>query len=243
LFGLHAWIALAAAVGLGWLLAHFAVRTILASRVVLGSRSYDGPPCPAPRISVVLAAKDEQRDLEPCVTALLGQDYPDFELTVVDDRSRDRTPAILRRLRRRHGDRVQVLTVKRLRDGWTGKNNAMREGVAASTGPWLLFTDADCRITSTRALAIAMREALDTEADLFSIAPVLEARTWWERVLQPAWAFVLMTWFMPHRVNDPRQPTAYANGAFMLMRKDAYEAIGGHVRVPGAGSPTVACGP
>ena len=104
--------------------------------------------------------------------------------------------------------------------------------MAASCGQWLLFTDADCRV-SRNALSMAMREALDKGVDFLSIAPVLETRTVWEHVLQPACAAVLMSWFLPQRVNDAQKPTAYANGAFMLMSRTCYETIGGHERVRG----------
>ncbi len=230
---LAAWLALAVVVGAGWLLCHVVLRTVVTSRIVLSSRSYDGPPPNAPKVSVVLAAKDEQGDIEACVTSLLDQDYPDYELIVVDDRSRDQTPVILERLQREFGHRLRVLRVQGLRDGWCGKNNAMREGVAASSGQWLLFTDADCRAASRKTLSMAMREALHKEVAFLSIAPVLETRTVWEHVLQPACAAVLMSWFLPQRVNDAQKPTAYANGAFMLMRRTCYELIGGHHRVRG----------
>lgn len=227
---LHVWLTLAVAVGVGWLFCHVVLREILGSRIVLSSGSYDGPPQNAPKVSVVLAAKDEEGDIEPCVTALLDQDYPDYELIVVDDRSRDQTPFILKRLQRRVDDRLRLLTVKDLPGGWSGKNNAMREGVAASCGQWLLFTDADCR-ASRKALSMAMCEALHKDVDFLSIAPVLEARKVWEHVLQPTCAAVLMSWFLPHRVNHPQKSTAYANGAFMLMRRTCYEVTGGHERV------------
>ena len=89
---------LAGAIGAMWLARWRATVRMWRKRQVLGPNSYAGPPSPAPLVSVVLAAKDEQDNLEPCVTSLLAQDYPDFELIVVDDRSGDRTPEILSRL-------------------------------------------------------------------------------------------------------------------------------------------------
>jgi hypothetical protein len=125
------------------------------------------------------------------------------------------------------------MTIETLPEGWCGKNHAMREGARASTGEWLLFTDADCRMTSPRALTVAVREVLAHEADFLSIIPVLETPTVWERLLQPACALLLILWFLPHRVNDPARKTAYANGAFMLVQRKCYDAIGGHERVRG----------
>jgi hypothetical protein len=107
----------------------------------------------------------------------------------------------------------------------------MREGIAKSTGDWLCFTDADCRQISRRTLSMAMQESLAHEGDFLSVTPVLETHAPWERIIQPVCALVLITWFLPERVNDPKKKTAYANGAFMLMRRSCYEAIGGHERV------------
>jgi chlorobactene glucosyltransferase len=225
------WIALAPAIGFVWLLRYARMRRILRERRVLSSRSCNGAPADPPKVSIIVAAKDEERNIESCITGLLEQDYPNYELIAVDDRSRDRTPEIMRRLERQASDRLRVVTVTELREGWFGKNNAMREGVAASRGDWLLFTDADCHQTSRKTLSVAMREALDGGCDVLSVTPVLETHTVWERIIQPVCTMALMIWFLPHRVNRPWRKTAYANGAFMLMRRSCYEAIGGHERV------------
>jgi chlorobactene glucosyltransferase len=232
------WLMLAAVIGLVWLIRCVSVGQVLRKRSVLTSRSYPGPPPdagdPARHASVIVAAKDEEDNIETCIRGLLDQDYPNFEVIAVDDRSRDRTPQILQRLLEdSSAGRVpfRVITVKTLSDGWFGKNNAMREGVAVATGPWLLFTDADCRQTSRKTISMAMREAVATEADFLSITPVLEARALWERIVQPVCSMALMIWFLPHRVNKPERKTAYANGAFMLMHRDCYDTIGGHERV------------
>lgn len=227
----HGWFVLAGIVGIVWIIRFANTGRILRKRQILSSTSYDHPPDPAPKVSVVVAAKDEEANIKACVTSLLNQDYPNFELIVVDDRSCDRTPEILAKIQRTSGGRMQVVRVGAVRDGWFGKNNAMREGVSASTGDWLLFTDADCTQTSRKTLSVAMREALGREVDFLSITPVLETHAVWERMIQPVCTLVLMTWFLPHRVNRPHRKTAYANGAFMLMRRSCYDAIGGHERV------------
>ncbi len=228
------WLALAGAVGLVWIVRYIAISRVLRKRRVLSSRTYPTQtesPGELPKVSVVVAAKDEEDNIETCVRGLLEQDYPSFELIVVDDRSGDRTPDILRRLGEEAGSRLRIITVKTLSVGWFGKNNAMREGVAQSSGEWLLFTDADCRQTSRRTLSIAMHEAFAEEADFLCITPVLETHTVWERIIQPVCSMALMIWFLPHRVNKRKTKTAYANGAFMLMRRSCYDAIGGHERV------------
>ena len=247
------WIAAAPIIGLVWLVRFIFMGMMLRRGDILGSHSYQADTNEqntpwgadaAPRLSVFVAAKDEQDNIEACVTSLLDQDYPNFEVIVIDDRSRDRTPGILRDLKNTakqpsnpaSGDAragLRVVTLQDLPDGWFGKSHAMHEGVSLSSSDWFVFTDADCRQTSRRTLSVAMSEVLSKDVDFLSIIPVLETKTAWERVLQPACAFMLILWFLPHRTNDPARKTAYANGAFMLIRKSCYDAIGGHERVRG----------
>ncbi|MFQ5592367.1 MAG: glycosyltransferase [Phycisphaerae bacterium] len=229
--GLGGWLALAGGIGSVWVVRTLTIHFALTRRQILHSDSYAGPPDNPPRVSVVVAAKDEEQDIDACVRTLLRQDYPDFEIIAVNDRSSDRTPQILERLQHESDGRLRVVTITALADGWFGKSNAMRAGVEASSGDWLWFTDADCRHTSTKTLSMAMSEALAHKVDFLSVIPVLEANTAWQRIVQPVCALVLLTWFLPEKVNHPLRTTAYANGAFMLISRWCYEALGGHERV------------
>jgi cellulose synthase/poly-beta-1,6-N-acetylglucosamine synthase-like glycosyltransferase len=226
-----AWVIVVGLGGLVWLSRHREISVAQRTQRLLGSASHAGPPSPEPMLSVLVAAKDEQDNIETCVRTLCEQDYPNFEVIAIDDRSTDRTPDILARLQREFPERLTVLTVQRLREGWFGKNNAMRMGVEASRGRWLCFTDADCRFVSRRTLSMAMAEAAQQGADLLSVLPVLETKTFWERLIQPVCAAVMILWFHPDRVNNPKSRSAYANGAFMLMNREAYDRIGGHASV------------
>jgi chlorobactene glucosyltransferase len=162
---------------------------------------------------------------------MVNQDYPNFELIAINDRSDDDTGLILDRLAEEFPDRLKVVHVRHLRDGWKGKPNAMWEGMSIAQGDWLCFIDADCRQTSERTLSLAMREASEHETDFLSVLPVLETKSFWERLIQPVCAAVLIIWFHPRNVNNPAKKTAYANGAFMLMAREVYDQIGGHERV------------
>lgn len=223
---LTVWYVLAGVLAAYWLLRVRVVYHSRARRRVLSSDSYDTPPSPAPRVAVIVAARNEEADVEACIQSLLTQDYPNFEVIAVDDRSDDRTLEILHRLEAEAAGKLRVLTIRELPPGWFGKCNALREGVAASDSDWLLFTDADCRQTSRRSLTVAMREAAAHQADLISVIPVLEIDSVWERIVQPVCTMALMFWFRPTRVNNPNRSTAYANGAFNLMRRECYEAVG-----------------
>lgn len=188
---------------------------------------YPGPTDDLPPLSMLVAAKDEERNIEGCVKSLLRQEHPNLQVIAINDRSLDKTGAILDRLA--EGDaRFQAIHIRELRSGWFGKNNAMREGVEAATADWLCFTDADCVLESPRCLAIAMRYAAEKNVDFLSILPNLDNNSFWERVIQPACGGIMMIWFNPLKVNDPAKANAYANGAFMLMKRSCYDAIGGH---------------
>jgi chlorobactene glucosyltransferase len=176
---------------------------------------------------VLVAAKDEQENIGRCVEGLLAQDYPRLQVIVTNDRSSDRTGEIIDS----HAARDQRLTavhVEELRDGWFGKNNAMRAGMERATGDWLCFSDADCAYDSPRLLTAAVRFALREQVDFLSVLPRLEVGTFWERVVQPVAGAIMVFWFPPQKVNSPQSKRAYANGAFMLMPRRTYDAIGGH---------------
>ena len=126
---------------------------------------------------------------------------------------------------------MRLINIEHLPAGWKGKSHAMQTGIAGARGEWLCMIDADCRQISRRTLSVAMQHAMDTRADFLSVLPRHELIGFWEHVGQLVGTGVLMVWFRPDRVNDPQKPQAYANGAFMLMSRRAYETIGTHEAV------------
>jgi len=196
------------------------------------TEGYGGPGANVPYISVIVAARNEAANIEACVRTMLKQDYPKFEMIVCNDRSTDTTGAIVKRLAD-EDERIRLINVKDLPAGWCGKNHAMQIGIAASKGQWLCMIDADCRQTSRRTLSVALQYAQDRGSDLLSILPVIEMCSFWERVVQPVCAWIMMAWFRPSQVNKSRSSTAYANGAFMLMKRSMYEQVGTHKAVRG----------
>jgi cellulose synthase/poly-beta-1,6-N-acetylglucosamine synthase-like glycosyltransferase len=114
-----------------------------------------------------------------------------------------------------------------------GKNHALHVGVQKATGNVLMFTDADCRLTSPRTVSVAAQRMVDQQAGLLCILPNLERRTFWEHAVQLVAAGVMMIWFEPSKVNNPRRRRFYANGAFILIRREVYDRIGGHEAVRG----------
>lgn len=212
-----------------WAKRHLDIRTAL-REPKLDSADAQGTDADLPALTVLVAAKDEETNIERCVRGLLAQQYPQLQIIAVDDRSRDRTGAIVDQLAA-EDPRLLALHVRELPPGWFGKNNAMRLGVEHATGEFLCFTDADCTFDSDRLLASAVRLAVSQRIDLLSALPHLEANGFWERVIQPVAGGVMMYWTPPHRVNNPRSRAAYANGAFLLMPAAVYRRLGGHAAV------------
>ena len=224
---LWTWLGLTVLALVAWTSRHFQLSRAARVMPPLDATMYANENGDLPTVSLLVAAKDEAANIEACVRSLVAQDYSCLEVIAVNDRSTDATGAILDRLAV-ESDRLTALHVRELRSGWFGKNNAMREGIERADGQWLCFTDADCVQSCRRSLTIAMRYALEKGVDFLSVLPAHETKGFWESIIQPACSGILMIWFNPLRVNDPARRTAYANGAFMLMRRSCYEAIGGH---------------
>ncbi len=185
-----------------------------------------------PPVSVVVAAKDEQDNIETCIRSMLSQDYGDFEMVVCNDRSTDKTQQIVESILL-EDKRLSLINITELPDGWCGKNNAMQHGVAAAKHDWICMIDADCKQTSQLSLAAAVQYAIDNQADLLSVLPEMEMETTWEKIVQPVCSGVMMIWFLPEKVNNPNKSNAYANGAFMLIKRQAYDAVGQHEAIKG----------
>lgn len=215
--------------GLVWVSRHVLIHREQRGETPL-SPDAPGPEGECPPISVVVAAKDEEATIETCLRTMLRQDYPNFEIVVCNDRSEDRTGEIIDRIAA-EDPRVRAMHVEHLPEGWFGKSHAMHKAIATTDSPWICMIDADCRQDSSRTLSVAMARALREQTDLLSILPSLEMRGFWENAVQPVCSGVMMIWFRPDKVNDPDRPNAYANGAFMMMPREAYVAVGGHEAV------------
>jgi glycosyltransferase involved in cell wall biosynthesis len=182
-----------------------------------------------PMVTAILPAKDEEANLSDCLAAVCGQTYPNLEVLVVDDRSADRTGEIARRFAAQDG-RIRVLTIDHLPPGWTGKTHALHQAAGRARGDWLWFLDADT-LHAPEGLSIMMEYARSQRAALVSLLPELRCETFWERVVQPLGAIVLMQSFPLHVVHRQDSPLAFANGQYLLIERSAYDAAGGHEAV------------
>lgn len=224
----HVWFYFTALLALVWGKRHLDIARGK-NEPILHDRDAAGPQ-PLPSLTMLVAGKDEEENIERCVAGLLAQQYPDLQIIAIDDRSGDRTPQIIDDIAARE-PRFEALHVRDLPAGWFGKNNAMRLGVEHARGHWLAFTDADCQFFSPHLLAAAMRFAERNGVEFLSVLPRIDAGSFWERVVQPAASGMMMFWNPPHRVNSPRSRCAYANGAFLLLSRSAYVRLGGHEAV------------
>jgi chlorobactene glucosyltransferase len=194
------------------------------------------PPTDAPLISVCVPARNEERNIRACVESLLAQDYPDFEVIVLEDRSSDATPEILVNLAKIGNLRkvpFKVIPGSDLPTGWAGKPHALFQASAAARGAlgaWLCFVDADTFLSPTT-LSSCYTKAIESKADMFTIMTFQILGSFWERVIMPIVMSALSVGFSPRKVNDPKTKDAIANGQFILIKRSVYDAIGGHERI------------
>ncbi|MCI4335940.1 MAG: glycosyltransferase [Thermoplasmata archaeon] len=182
-----------------------------------------------PRVTVIIAARDEELDIGSCLDDLLAQTYPEFEIIVVDGASSDRTVEVARQ----RGSRVRVIEEPPLPSGWVGKNWGCAVGARAATGEFLLFTDADVRY-HPEAIRATVAWALREKADLATLAPRVVMIGFWEKLILPFYTQVVLTYFRAPRVNHDGSRTAMANGQYLLVSRSAYDAVGGHEKIRGA---------
>jgi glycosyltransferase involved in cell wall biosynthesis len=188
-----------------------------------------------PRVSVIVPARNEEACLGACLQSLVSQnnatqnDGTPLEIIVVDDHSTDRTRAIASSF---SSQQVRVIEAGSLPAGWTGKNNAVVAGSKAAHGEWLLFTDADT-IHLPGSLARSLEEAKRRGAALLSYSPEQIVNTPWEKAVMPVIFAELAASFRPSQVSDPSSPAAAANGQYILITREAYDAVGGHAAIAG----------
>lgn len=192
----------------------------------------DSPPADdeeCPRISILFAARDEEEKLPGALATLMEIDYAHLEVIAVDDRSQDATGKILDEFAAGH-PRLRVVHVEHLLKGWLGKPHGLQKAYEASSGEWLLFTDADVRFKPDvlrRVLSLVKARNLDHLALLGEVEMV----GFWETVLMTFFGLGFHLATNPSQVSNPRSSRYIGVGAFQLLRRSAYEASGTHRRL------------
>jgi glycosyltransferase involved in cell wall biosynthesis len=182
-----------------------------------------------PRISLLFAARDEEEKLPGALATLAELDYPELEIIGVDDRSGDATGRILDEFAASH-PRFRAIHVKELPARWLGKPHALQQAYEASSGEWLLFTDADVRF-KVDVLRRAMRLAAERKLDHLSLFGDVEMVGFWEKVVVTFFGMAFHMATAPSDVINPKSRAYVGVGAFQLMKRTAYEAAGTHRRL------------
>jgi hypothetical protein len=211
------------ACALGWL---YALAVVVLDDLAV-PRLRPGPPVPD-AVTAIVPARDEARDVEATLRALVAQQGAEVQVVAVDEESRDGTLAAMRRV-----DGVEVVQGRSAPAGWLGKPWACAQGVARARGDWLLFVDADVRLAPW-AVAAALRLARGRGGGGATAFPHIEAVSVAERLVLPAAGLALETVILPGWLASlPRSPVAVGVGGFLLVRREAYERVGGHAAVAG----------
>ena len=179
-----------------------------------------------PKVSILIPARNEAKNILKCLNSLTHLDYPKFDITVIDDASDDNTGDISRSMAAASIPRINIIRNDSLPSGWTGKNHALHIGQQSVDGEWLLFTDADT-FHHPKSLSTVIHFAETQTLDFLSYSPEQECVTFWEKVIQPIVFSFLTRAFPLNEINKGNQPAA-ANGQYILVRRSAYEAFGGH---------------
>jgi cellulose synthase/poly-beta-1,6-N-acetylglucosamine synthase-like glycosyltransferase len=203
-----------------------------AFQILRGNRSIrflrDLPPLagPLPRVSIVIPARNEERNLEEALRSVLALDYDDLEIDVVDDRSTDRTGEILDRMAAAE-PRLRVVHVRELPPGWLGKNHALWLGAEKASGDFLLFTDADV-VLDPSALRRAVGRMVTDSLDHLTASPGIDRPSVLFELFIGAFSLFFALFTKPWLAKDPKSPHHVGIGAFNLVRATAYRAAGGH---------------
>lgn len=192
-----------------------------------GSLTFDSG---APALAVYVAAHNEAARIEACLHRLLNQNYPNLRVVVVNDRSEDETSDVVRRVKA-SDDRVELVEVSELPDGWIGKTHALSVATREASADYLLFVDCDCRLVPG-AIAAMMKKVIDERLEFVSLWPMLDLASPSERLITPAvsWLLGFYTLLGSKSARDGSQ-VVLGNGQFMLVSRGGYEQIGGHAAV------------
>ncbi|MFC1731285.1 glycosyltransferase [candidate division KSB1 bacterium] len=178
-----------------------------------------------PKISVIVPARDEEASIGACLRSILSSDYPDFEVIAVNDRSDDTTGQIMRRIAAEDA-RLRVVDIAGLPDDWLGKPHAMQTAAELADGEYLLFTDGDV-IFHPELISRTAGFAAETETDHLSLLPKQIPGLFMENALFAYFAMMGLIALQPNRIRTASKRSAAGIGAFNMVRRTAFDAVGG----------------
>jgi chlorobactene glucosyltransferase len=213
------------------LLAAILFNLLLNLRALRKPRSDIELPAPAPLISILIPARNEEANIGVCLESLRHQDYPNFEILVLDDSSTDGTADIVARIAS-EDNRVRLLQGQPLPSGWAGKTFACHQLAQEARGSWLLFTDADT-VHAPAMLRRVLGVALISRAALISGFPYQRTTSIWQKTAMPILFYFMLLCWMPFwwlQRSRCRMPSV-AIGQFLFFSAEEYRSIGGHEAV------------
>ncbi len=186
-----------------------------------------------PLLSVIIPARNEEHNIGSCLNGLVTANYPSdrLQILVVNDRSTDRTAAIVEEYAAKH-PQVELVQGQPLPEGWTGKVHACWQGAELAQGEWLIFLDADSTVKPDL-LYSAVSFATEKRIELLTLIPFQAMKSFAERFWLPGIFFGFSYFLNLKRINDPQDPYAIANGQFLLFAKEAYSRMDGHRSIKG----------
>lgn len=182
-----------------------------------------------PSISVVVPVRNEETKVARCLESLARQDYPNFEIIAIDDKSTDLSGRIIAEIAARFPN-IKVIQGRDSRPGWLGKCNALHHGSPHAKGDWLVFSDADT-FHHPNSIRDAVGAAINYKVDMISFMPVQELYSFGERAIMPTLLGSFLMGDPTNSINDPKSPRSYAYGQYIMVRRTTYDAIGGHESV------------
>jgi chlorobactene glucosyltransferase len=179
-----------------------------------------------PKVSIILPARNEEKYIARCLDSLLRQDYPNFEIIVINDSSTDRTEVIMQHYAARD-PRILVVKAKPKPDGWIGKNWACYQGYLRATGNLFLFTDADT-VHQPSTMSLSIKHLILENLDALTAMPKLLCKDIWTKITLPMLSTFLHSRFSALRVNDRKTKIGYFFGSFFIISRSTYEKVGTH---------------
>jgi len=210
--------------------------TLQAIEIAFGVRSVphlkDTPPAnepSLPKISILVAARDEAKKLPEALASFLALDYPDCEVVAVNDRSQDGTQNILDAAQRAHPN-LKTVRIEALPEGWLGKPHALQQAYERSSGEWLVFTDADVYFAPD-VLRRAIALALGNKWDHLTLLGRAEMFRFFEKITMTFFGFGFVIGTKPWQAHNPKSRGYLGVGAFQMVRRSSYAAMGTHQRL------------
>lgn len=189
-----------------------------------------------PFVSVIVPARNEEKRIGQFLKTLQKQTYPHLEILIMDDYSTDKTAEIAKSIIDKD-KRFKILSLKSIKEekpsGWVGKSYAIQQGSTNTRGEWFLFCDVDYIDYDPNLIERAVEYAIENKIDLLSLVPRNVCKSFWEKVIQPIPAGLLIFLLPFAKVNDPKSKASFALGLFILIKRPVFNKVGGYETIKG----------